>query len=179
MNDLYERGGILNYLSFEEVCKRTNLTKNQLSYLIKHKQIQPINAGSWKADGGYRFEPEDVKKLVENYKDALTLKEAAEFLGRSKTYVHNAAKDGILPYKEIAKGKSTEKLYLKHDLEEFKRSTKKTSAHEIDKNTQHLSLYIDTKVIEAAKKSATRKGYKGYKRFIADVLYEEVKEDIE
>ncbi len=110
----------MDYLSLEEVCDRVGLTKNQLGYLIKYKQIEPINLATWKADGGYRFEKKDVKKLEELYKDSLTLKEAAEFLNKSKTYVHNAAKDGILPFKEIAKGKSTERLYLKKDLEVFK-----------------------------------------------------------
>ncbi|PFJ24057.1 DNA-binding protein, partial [Bacillus cereus] len=103
----------MDYLSLEEVCDRVGLTKNQLGYLIIHKHIEPINMATWKADGGYRFEQGDVEKLEELYKDSLTLKEAAEFLGKSKTYVHNAAKDGILPFKEIAKGKSTERLYLK------------------------------------------------------------------
>ncbi|MEC3557578.1 DNA-binding protein, partial [Bacillus thuringiensis] len=101
----------MSYLSLEEVCDRVGLTKNQLGYLIKYKHIEPINLATWKADGGYCFEKEDVKKLEELYKDCLTLKDAAEFLNRSKTYVHNAAKDGILPFKEIAKGKSTERLY--------------------------------------------------------------------
>ncbi|EEK97379.1 hypothetical protein bcere0013_54740 [Bacillus cereus BDRD-ST26] len=114
----------MDYLSLEEVCDRVGLTKNQLGYLIKYKQIEPINLATWKADGGYRFEQEDVKKLEELYKDSLTLKEAAEFLNKSKTYVHNAAKDGILPFKEIAKGKSTERLYLKKDLEVFKEKLK-------------------------------------------------------
>lgn len=103
----------MDYLSLEEVCDRVGLTKNQLGYLIKYKHIEPINLDTWKADGGYRFEQEDVKRLEELYKDSLTLKEAAEFLNKSKTYVHNAAKNGILPFKEIAKGKSTERLYLK------------------------------------------------------------------
>ena len=103
----------MNYLSLEEVCDRVGLTKNQLGYLIKYKHIEPINLATWKADGGYRFEQEDVRKLEELYKDSLTLKEATEFLNKSKTYVHNAAKDGILPFKEIDKGKSTERLYLK------------------------------------------------------------------
>ncbi|MEH7460236.1 helix-turn-helix domain-containing protein [Bacillus sp. JJ1127] len=169
----------MNYLSFEEVRERTNLTKNQLSYLIKYKQIEPINAGSWKADGGYRFEPVDVQRLVENYKDTLTLKEAANFLGRSKTYVHNAAKDGILPFKEITKGKTTERLYLRADVEMLKQKIENTSNHELTKNKQHVSLYFDIEVIEAAKKKAAKKGYKGYKKFIEDVLYKEVKEDIE
>ncbi|MCZ2990843.1 helix-turn-helix domain-containing protein, partial [Acinetobacter baumannii] len=110
----------MDYLSLEEVCDRVGLTKNQLGYLIKYKHIEPINMATWKADGGYRFEQGDVEKLEELYKDSLTLKEAAEFLSKSKTYVHNAAKDGILPFKEIAKGKSTERLYLKKDLEIFK-----------------------------------------------------------
>lgn len=110
----------MNYLSLEEACDRVGLTKNQLGYLVKYKHIEPINLATWKADGGYRFEQEDVKKLEELYKDSLTLKEATEFLNKSKTYVHNAAKDGILPFKEIDKGKSTERLYLKKDLEIFK-----------------------------------------------------------
>ncbi|PFO94302.1 DNA-binding protein, partial [Bacillus cereus] len=53
----------MDYLSLEEVCDRVGLTKNQLGYLIKYKQIEPINLATWKADGGYRFEKEDVKKL--------------------------------------------------------------------------------------------------------------------
>ncbi len=53
----------MNYLSLEEVCDRVGLTKNQLGYLIKYKQIEPINLATWKADGGYRFEQEDVKKV--------------------------------------------------------------------------------------------------------------------
>lgn len=109
---------------------RVGLTKNQLGYLIKYKQIEPINLATWKADGGYRFEQEDVKRLEELYRDSLTLKEAAEFLNKSKTYVHNAAKDGILPFKEIAKGKSTERLYLKSDLEIFKERIENRSKEE-------------------------------------------------
>ncbi len=111
----------MSYLSLEEVCDRVGLTKNQLGYLIKYKHIEPINLDTWKADGGYCFEKEDVKKLEELYKDCLTLKEAAEFLNKSKTYVHNAAKDGILPFKEIAKGKSTETIVLKIRFGKFQR----------------------------------------------------------
>ncbi|EJP84216.1 helix-turn-helix domain-containing protein [Bacillus cereus] len=169
----------MNYLSLEEVCDRVGLTKNQLSYLIKYKQIEPINLATWKADGGYRFEQEDVKKLEEIYKDSLTLKEAAEFLNKSKTYVHNAAKDGILPFKEIAKGKSTERLYLKRDLENFKWEIENTSKEESREKKQHMSLYLDPKVVEAIKKKASKKGYNGYKKFAEDILYEEVKEEIE
>lgn len=66
----------MNYLSLEEACDRVGLTKNQLGYLVKYKHIEPINLATWKADGGYRFEQEDVKKLEELYKDSLTLKEA-------------------------------------------------------------------------------------------------------
>ncbi|WP_137842724.1 helix-turn-helix domain-containing protein [Bacillus sp. 2SH] len=169
----------MNYLSFEEVCDRVGLTKNQLSYLIKYKQIEPINSTSWKADGGYRFKEEDVQKLVEIYKGALTLKEAAEFLGKSKTYVHNAAKDGLLPFKEIAKGKSNVRLYLKKDVEIFKQVIKNTSKEDSRKKKRHLSLYLDPKVVEAIKKRASKKGYNGYKKFAEQILYEEVKEDIE
>ncbi|MGE6593569.1 helix-turn-helix domain-containing protein [Bacillus mycoides] len=169
----------MNYLSLGEVCGRVGLTKNQLSYLIKYKQIEPINPATWKADGGYRFKEEDVKRLVEMYKDALTLKEAAEFLGKSKTYVHNAARDGLLPCKEIAKGKSTERLYLKRDLEIFKQEIENTSKEESREKKQHVSLYLDPKVVEAIKKKASRKGYNGYKKFAEEILYEEVKEEIE
>ncbi len=123
----------MNYLSLEEACDRVGLTKNQLGYLVKYKHIEPINLATWKADGGYRFEQEDVRKLEELYKDSLTLKEAAEFLNKSKTYVHNAAKDGILPFKEIAKGKSTERLYLKKDLEVFKEKIENRSKRGIER----------------------------------------------
>ncbi|MEC2921448.1 helix-turn-helix domain-containing protein [Bacillus tropicus] len=169
----------MNYLSFEEVCDRVGLTKNQLSYLIKYKQVEPVNSTTWKADGGYRFKEEDVEKLVEMYKGALTLKEAAGFLGKSKTYVHNAAKDGILPFKEIAKGKSTERLYLKKDLEVFKEKIENRPKKELKEKKQHLSLYLDEKVVEAIKKKAAKKGYNGYKKFAEDILSAEVKEEIE
>ncbi|MCQ6336233.1 MULTISPECIES: helix-turn-helix domain-containing protein [Bacillus cereus group] len=169
----------MNYLSFEEACDRVGLTKNQLSYLIKYKQIEPINSTTWKADGGYRFEQEDVEKLEALYKDSLTLKEAAEFLNKSKTYVHNAAKDGVLPFKEIAKGKSTERLYLKTDLEIFKKEIENTSKEESREKKQHVSLYLDPEVVEAIKKKASKKGYNGYKKFVEDILYEEVKAEIE
>ncbi|UYX55726.1 helix-turn-helix domain-containing protein (plasmid) [Bacillus thuringiensis] len=169
----------MDHLSLEEVCNRVGLTKNQLGYLIKYKHIEPINLATWKADGGYRFEQDDVKKLEELHKDSLTLKEAAEFLSKSKTYIHNAAKDGVLPFKEIAKGKSTERLYLKSDLEIFKLEIENTSKEESREKKQHLSLYLDEKVVEAIKKKASKKGYNGYKKLAEDILYEEVKEEIE
>lgn len=169
----------MSYLSLEEVCDRVGLTKNQLGYLIKYKHIEPSNLDTWKADGGYCFEKEDVKKLEELYKDCLTLKEAAGFLNKSKTYVHNAAKDGILPFKDIAKGKSTERLYLKKDLEIFKERIENRSKEESKEKKQHLSLYLDEKVVEAIKKKAAKKGYNGYKKFAEDILSAEVKEDIE
>ncbi|KXH80317.1 MULTISPECIES: helix-turn-helix domain-containing protein [Bacillus] len=169
----------MDYLSLEEVCDRIGITKNQLGYLIKFKQIEPINLATWRADGGYRFEQEDVKKLEELYKDSLTLKEAAEFLNKSKTYVHNAAKDGILPFKEIAKGKSTERLYLKSDLEIFKERIENRSKGESKEKKQHLSLYLNEKVLEAIKKKAGKKGYNGYKKFAEDILTAEVEKDIE
>ncbi|MFX9807159.1 hypothetical protein ABTP15_20570, partial [Acinetobacter baumannii] len=87
-----------------------------------------------------------------------------EFLSKSKTYVHNAAKDGILPFKEIAKGKSTERLYLKKDLEIFKERIENRSKEESKEKKQHLSLYLDEKVVEAIKKKAAKKGYNGYKK---------------
>ncbi|MGR5919379.1 helix-turn-helix domain-containing protein [Bacillus pacificus] len=169
----------MNYLSLEEACDRVGLTKNQLGYLVKYKHIEPINLATWKADGGYRFEQEDVRKLEELYKDSLTLKEAAEFLNKSKTYVHNAAKDGILPFKEIAKGKSTERLYLKKIWKFSKKKIENRSKEESKEKKQHLSLYLDEKVLEAIKKKAEKKGYNGYKKFAEDILSAEVKEDIE
>lgn len=169
----------MDYLSLEEVCNRVGLTKNQLGYLIKYKHIEPINLATWKADGGYRFEQEDVKKLEELYKDSLTLKEAAEFLSKSKTYVHNAAKDGRLPFKKIIKGQSTERLYLKKDLEILKERIDNRSKEESKEKKQHLSLYLDEKVVEAIKKKAAKKGYNGYKKFAEDILSAEVKEGIE
>ncbi|MCU4916710.1 DNA-binding protein, partial [Bacillus cereus] len=102
-----------------------------------------------------------------------------EFLNKSKTYVHNAAKDGMLPFKEIAKGKSTERLYLKKDLEIFKERIENRSKEESKEKKQHLSLYLDEKVLEAIKKKAEMIGYNGYKKFAEDILTAEVKEDIE
>lgn len=52
-----------------------------------------------------------MQRLVEKYKGALILKKAVEFLDKSMTYVHNAARGSLLSFKEIAKGKSTERLY--------------------------------------------------------------------
>lgn len=89
---------------FRRGMRQGRFNKNQLGYLIKYKHIEPINMATWKADGGYRFEQGDVEKLEELYKDSLTLKEAAEFLSKSKTYVHNAAKDGYCPLKRLLKG---------------------------------------------------------------------------
>ncbi|AZJ24601.1 DNA-binding protein (plasmid) [Bacillus wiedmannii bv. thuringiensis] len=111
----------MGYKTFEEVCEQANLSRNQLRYLIKYKKIEPINRDTWKADGGYRFEQEDAQQLAEEYKDYLSLKNAAVYLQKSRTYVHNAAKEGSLPFKEVAKGKTTERLYHLKDLEEFKR----------------------------------------------------------
>ncbi|WP_242311723.1 helix-turn-helix domain-containing protein [Bacillus cereus group sp. BfR-BA-01331] len=112
----------MNYISFEELCTTAKLSKGQLSYLIKHKQIEPANLKSWKADGGYRFHEEDARRILEIYKDLYTLKEAATYLQKSKTYVSNMAKEGALPFKEVSKGKRREKLYHIEDLKEFKRS---------------------------------------------------------
>ena len=139
----------MDYLSLEEVCDRVGLTKNQLGYLIKYKHIEPINMATWKADGGYRFEQGDVEKLEELYKDSLTLK------------------------------KTTERLYLKKDLEIFKERIENRSKEESKEKKQHLSLYLDEKVVEAIKKKAAKKGYNGYKKFAEDILSAEVKEDIE
>lgn len=42
-----------------------------------------------------------------------------------------------------------------------------------------LNLYLDLKVVEVIKKKTSKKGYNGYKKFAEEILYEEVKEDIE
>ncbi|EDZ49376.1 pXO1-101 (plasmid) [Bacillus cereus AH1134] len=84
-----------------------------------------------------------------------------------------------MPFKEIAKGKSTERLYLKKDLEVFKEKIENRSKEELKEKKQHLSLYLDEKVVEAIKKKAAKKGYNGYKKFAEDILSAEVKEDIE
>lgn len=130
----------MNYISFEELCKMAKLSKGQLSYLIKYKQIEPVNLNSWKADGGYRFHEEDAKRISDIYKDLYTLKEAATYLQKSKTYVSNIAKEGALPFKEVLKGKRREKLYHIDDLKEFKRSM-----DDVNKESQrmydHIPLY--------------------------------------
>ncbi|PEB54568.1 DNA-binding protein [Bacillus sp. AFS098217] len=111
----------MGYKTFEEICEQASLSKNQLRYLIKHKKVEPNNQDTWKSDGGYRFEEEEAQRIIEAYKDYLSLKDAAAYLQKSRTYVHNIAKQGSLPFKEVEKGKTTEKLYHLKDLEEFKR----------------------------------------------------------
>ncbi|PIE92733.1 DNA-binding protein [Bacillus fungorum] len=132
----------MNYISFEELCEMAKLSKGQLSYLIKHKQIEPANLKSWKADGGYRFYEEDAKRISEIYKDLYTLKEAATYLQKSKTYVSNMAKEGALPFKEVLKGKRREKLYHIEDLKEYRRSMDNLNK-ESQRMYDHLPLYTN------------------------------------
>ncbi len=63
-----------------------------------------------------------------------------------------------MPFKEIAKGKSTERLYLKKDLEVFKEKIENRSKEGIERKKQHLSLYLDEKVVEAIKEKGCKEG---------------------
>ncbi|QWI47064.1 helix-turn-helix domain-containing protein [Bacillus mycoides] len=130
----------MGYKTFEEICKEANLSKNQLRYLIKHKKIEPINRDTWKGDGGFRFEDDKAQLIIDEYKGYLSLKDAAAYLQKSRTYVHNIAKQGSLPFKEVVKGKTTEKLYHLKDLEEFKR--KMNDVDMVNKRmNDHIQLY--------------------------------------
>lgn len=130
----------MGYKTFEEICEQAKLSKNQLRYLIKHKKIEPINQDTWKSDGGYRFEEEEAQRIIEAYKDYLSLKDAAAYLQKSRTYVHNIAKQGSLPFKEVEKGKTTEKLYHLKDLEKFKRQLNNVDM--VNKRMyDHMQLY--------------------------------------
>lgn len=112
------------YISFQDICEMTNRSRSQISFLISKGVLQPVNPNSFRADGGYRFKRADIEAYLEAEKkkkeEWLTLKEAAMYLGRSKTYVLQNVEKGRVSYKEEQQTKRTIRIYNKKELDKIR-----------------------------------------------------------
>ncbi|MFD0710902.1 helix-turn-helix domain-containing protein [Paenibacillus sp. GCM10027626] len=93
------------YLSVSEAAAELNITATSIYKIVNHedenKRLEPVNRTTYKGDGGYRFRREDVERLKPAYiKEDLTSAQAAERLGRSKSFIQKLLKEGLLPYYE-------------------------------------------------------------------------------
>ncbi|WP_054943674.1 helix-turn-helix domain-containing protein [Paenibacillus ihuae] len=112
------------YISIVEAANEIGITTTSLYKIVNHedpsKKLEPVNRGTHRGDGGYRFRLSDVLEFKRNYvKKDLTSTEAAKRLGRSTTFVHKLIRDGVLPHYEADyRGKRT--FFIKEaDLEKY------------------------------------------------------------
>lgn len=119
-----ENNNITRYVSLAEAAHEIGITPTSLYKIVNHedpsKRLEPVNRGTQRGDGGYRFILTDVLAFKGEYvKKDLTSTEAAKRLGRSTTFVHKLIRDGVLPYYEADyRGKRT--FFIKEaDLESY------------------------------------------------------------
>lgn len=112
------------YISIVEAANEIGITTTSLYKIVNHedpsKKLEPVNRGTHRGDGGYRFRLSDVLEFKSKYiKKDLTSTEAAKRLGRSTTFVHKLIRDGVLPHQEMEyRGKRT--FFIKEvDLESY------------------------------------------------------------
>jgi len=93
------------YLTVNEAALELNITATSIYKIVNHedpsKQLEPVNRTTYKGDGGYRFHREEVERIKPSYvRDDLTSSQAAERIGRSKTFIQTLLKEGVIPYYE-------------------------------------------------------------------------------
>jgi len=93
------------YLNVHEVAVELNITATSIYKIVNQedpeKRLEPVNRTTYKGDGGYRFRREDVERLKPHYiKEDLTSAQAAQRIGRSKSFMQKLLKDGAIPYYE-------------------------------------------------------------------------------
>lgn len=114
------------YINLTDAAKEIGITTTSLYKIVNHedptKRLEPVNRGTHRGDGGYRFRYSDVLEFKKNYvKKDLTSMEAAQRLGRSTTYVHKLIRNGQIEYYEDEfRGKRT--YFIKEEeLERYNR----------------------------------------------------------
>lgn len=104
----------MNYLSVSEAAADLGITEASVYRLIDHliptKRLDPVNRGTYRGDGGYRFRASDVERIKKEYytKPDLTAADVARELNRSVSFVYKIFRERTLPYYEAQyKGKKT------------------------------------------------------------------------
>lgn len=115
---------LATYISIVEAANEIGITTTSLYKIVNHedpsKKLEPVNRGTHRGDGGYRFRLSDVLEYKRKYvNNDLTSTEAAKRLGRSTTFVHKLIRDGVLSHYEADyRGKRT--FFIKEaDLERY------------------------------------------------------------
>lgn len=93
------------YLNVNDAAVELNITPTSIYKIVNHedraKQLNPVNRATYKGDGGYRFTRDEINRIKPSYvRDDLTSSQAAERIGRSKTFIQNLLKEGEIPYYE-------------------------------------------------------------------------------
>jgi hypothetical protein len=113
------------YLNVNEAAAELEISTPTIYKIVNlsdmSKRLNPVNRTTYKGDGGYRFLREELDRIKPAYvKSDLTITQAAQKIGRSKTFIQKLLKEGIIPYYEDElRGKKT--FFIKeNDLIEYK-----------------------------------------------------------
>ncbi|MYL35418.1 hypothetical protein GLW08_21285 [Pontibacillus yanchengensis] len=133
------------YYSLDDVAHRLGKSMRQIRYMIKQGTAKPINPKTYRSDGGYMFDQDEVNRLEHLFEtDKLSLNEAAELIGITPQYLSSLAVEGTI-ISELKKiGKRTYRLFSKEDCHSLKEEL--SNNHSTKRHTQFgdkLTLYND------------------------------------
>jgi len=80
------------YIPLIQVATRLNISPRSVKNMVSQGIIQPVNPDTYRRDGGYKFLEEDVKKLIQQQLNKLSLRKAAALIGITPQYLNQLAK---------------------------------------------------------------------------------------
>ncbi|WP_336775277.1 helix-turn-helix domain-containing protein [Paenibacillus sp. MMO-58] len=102
----------MQYIKAKEAAKVLKISVTALNKLKDHpddnKKLVPVNALTYRGDGGYVYLQSDVERIKPFYtREDLTSAEAAKRIGRSTTFIHKLIREGLPHSEGELRGKKT------------------------------------------------------------------------
>lgn len=100
---------INNLIDIKAVEKSLDLSSFQVKKLINEQKLIPVNIDSWRIDGKFLFNPEEVENLKkEVHIEGITLGQASKQFHVSLHYLKKLVEEGTLNYREyMYRGRNT------------------------------------------------------------------------
>ncbi|WP_240377186.1 helix-turn-helix domain-containing protein [Bacillus piscicola] len=105
------------YVTAKKLQELTYKSSSTINRWIKNEWLHPINLDTYKADGGYVFDEEEVERFLASTKRDLSLKEAAEYMGITPQYLSFLRKKGEIEGREVFYGKQKRWSFSEKDCE--------------------------------------------------------------
>lgn len=106
------------YMSQSEIAQKLNKSKNTISLWVKNGVITPVNPGTYRSDGGYRFDVEEYERICKIFTgDMLSLTDAAKEVGISPQYLSTlaTAHPPQIPSQLVQFGKQKRRVFRRAD----------------------------------------------------------------